>query len=159
MKAKKAMPVSKAKTAYGLLSEIRKLILEEPRCYDQSSWKRAAGELPEEMAPPCGTVCCVAGWVDALKSPRPLRARNAEDVVRVDGDYEMKFAYQARTILGLTVSESEKLFDGDAAGSRSRFDYAFGEYVPLLETHAKRGAAHIAKFQQKYAKRLKAKRV
>jgi hypothetical protein len=29
------MPVSKAKTAYGLLSEIRKLILEEPKRYDQ----------------------------------------------------------------------------------------------------------------------------
>lgn len=122
--AKNAMPVSKAKTAYGLLSEIKRIILRSPDQYDQQNCHRESE---------CGTVCCVGGWVTMLKSPRTR-----------DG-YRLK---KAERILGLDYRKGNELWFWGAAGSR--FD-------PI--EHAKRGAAHIARFQKKYAAQLKAKRV
>lgn len=58
----KALPKSKAKTAYGLLSEVRRLILEEPKRYDQGAFicriggKGRSWDLDPEQAPACGTV-------------------------------------------------------------------------------------------------------
>lgn len=132
--AKNAMPVSKAKTAYGLLSEIRKLILEEPKRYDQSSFVPIASSRANR--PACGTVCCVAGWATALKNPALLN----------DSIQTSRFA---RYILGLELSQHAELVNPDAAGPC--------DARPSL--HAKRGAAHIARFQKKYAKQLKATRV
>lgn len=142
--AKNAIPKSKAKTAYGLLSEIRKLILEEPKRYYQGSW-RASDWLAPEQLPACGTVCCVAGWVDTLKSPKPAGDKDW-DVIE---DRPLAAARAIR-ILGLSENQSWTLFNGHAAGDYSNSDPA---------AHAKRGAAHIARFQKKYAAQLKAKRV
>jgi hypothetical protein len=141
--AKNAMPVSKAKTAYGLLSEIRKLILEEPKRYDQENTLntgRDAKEIYGALAPSCGTVGCVAGWVAALKAPRRV---NHEDPLDV-----------ADEILGLGDNDINcwELFDGDKAGVRWITEKSIAK-------HAERGAEHIAKFQKKYAAQLKARRV
>jgi hypothetical protein len=141
--AKSAMPVSKAKTAYGLLSEIRKLILEEPRRYDQSDFL-SIGEVAErryDYVPACGTVGCVAGWVCALKGSSDLR--------------EWDVIAKADEILGIEDGigvDSMVLFGANKAGARF-------ETPRAVERHAERGAAHIARFQKKYAKKLKAKRV
>ncbi len=143
--SKNAMPVSKAKTAYGLLSEIRKLILAEPKRYDQHIWKRAVENIPSAMVPACGTVCCVAGWVDTLKSPEPIAP---EDASAAWEGVDYAIATRARDILGINMDQRLELFGSEAAGSRM-----------FLKDHAKRGAAHIAKFQKKYAAQLKAKRV
>jgi len=134
--AKHAMPVSKAKTAYGLLSEIRKIILEEPKRYDQwgllSTGARAKAHYGT-LTPSCGTVGCVAGWVVALKSPR------SREIATV----------RAGQVLGLDgMCQRSELFAGSKAGDRDD-----------ITAHARRGAAHIAKFQKKYAKQLKAKKV
>lgn len=139
--SKSAMPKSKAKTAYGLLSEIRKLILEEPKRYDQTGWlirgKRYAASIYGDMAPACGTVGCVGGWVQALKG------RSA-----------------GRT-LGLNYQQQVELFDGAAAGKRWEFSDGGSSRVTVatVRAHARRGAKHIARFQKKYSAQLKAKRV
>lgn len=152
MDKKLSMPVSKAKTAYGLLSEIRKLVTQEPKRYDQENTLTrglAAKEIYEaEMLPSCGTVGCVAGWVIALRSPN----RSQGDVLDA-----------ATAILGLRGiyddwgSQAFELFRATAAGDRQGADGVCT--VGSIAAHAKRGAEHIARFQNKYAKQLKAKKL
>ena len=136
--AKNAMPVSRARTAYGLLSEIRKLILEEPKRYDQTAW-RYKWPVGCQEAPACGTTACVAGWVVTLKVPD-------------FSAYQHSFEDEGARVLGLSPAAAEALFDGNAAKER-------GDGRRDILRHAKRGAAHIARFQKKYAKQLRSKRV
>lgn len=136
--AKTAIPRSKAKTAYGLLSEIRRLILEEPLRYNQT-WYWSNTNIGG-LAPACGTVGCVAGWTCALKGHTPDHAN-----------------YSAAYILGLSLGDAWELFAENAAGdTRDRLGRATRA---SLRAHARRGAAHIARFQKKHAKQLKAKKV
>lgn len=147
--AKNAMPVSKAKTAYGLLSEIRKLILEEPKRYDQTAWKREMSERDEEYRPACGTTCCIAGWVETLKSSRPVPAKIAHERENARTGINL-VSDRAAKILGLTWGQRMDLFEAGAAG-----------WNPLanINAHAANGAAHIAAFQARHADQLKAKKV
>lgn len=133
-----ALPKSKAKTAYGLLSVIRALILKEPKRYDQGDWLALATShdddyVPKEGFPECGTVGCVAGWVKTLVAPRSSAMVSSA----------------ARRVLGLSWDQADRLF----------YRSAPSRLKPQTLGHAKWGAAHIAKFQQKYAKQLKAKRL
>lgn len=153
--AKNVMPKSKAKTAYGLLSEIRKLILEEPRRYDQTAWKRTMSEVPQNLRSHCGAVCCVAGWVDTLKSEQPVTPERAPFETADNGRYRV--SENAQSILGISEQQADELFDGEKAGER--YTRNGGVRVYHLRNHAKRGATHIARFQTKYAAQLKAKRV
>lgn len=135
--SKSAMPVSKAKTAYGLLSEIRKLILEEPKRYNQNYDLVTEGAfLGSEVMPACKTIGCVAGWCCALKVGREVDS--------------LLVPTTARAILGV---------DGDAFMELYRHDAVPCQREIGFERHARLGAAHIAKFQKKYAKQLKAKKV
>lgn len=61
------IPKSKAKTAYGLLSEIVALIRDEPRRLDMSMPLDTDAKNAYELAPSCGTVGCVAGWAVMLR--------------------------------------------------------------------------------------------
>lgn len=144
--SKKAMPKSKAKTAYGLLSEIRRLILEEPERYDQNQYlltKEAfSWKFEQPSAPACGTIGCVAGWTCALKGLRWPRNEAVLD--------------QARIILGVDEAAATSLFRFDAVPLRSP---SLFEKRVTPQRHARLGARHIAKFQKKYAAQLKAKRV
>ena len=132
----KNMPVSKARNAYELLQEIRKLILEEPKRYDQE-YTLTVGDGPD--MPACGTVGCVAGWTVALKLPDRVAQYS----------YGGGVCIRAATILGLDYEQRSLLFDGGALG-RTR---------PQTLRHAKRGAEHIKRFMEKHAKQLKAKKV
>lgn len=135
---KKKMPVSHAKTGYSLLGEIRRIILAEPRRYDQYETLMRGRDLrirvDPEYRPECGTIGCVAGWVKALK--RPSTSIDAIDFTQ--------------RILGLDNDQTTELTSSSAAGQRRLSD---------LVSHAERGAEHIERFRQKYAKQLKAKRV
>lgn len=134
----KEIPKSKAKTAYGLLSEIRKIILEEPKRYDQWGWLRRGKSLRgDPFEPACGTVGCVGGWITVLKDAK------SDDAIQ---------------ILGVGIEAAWELFDADAAGKRMCGD-GFEYSEASICAHAKRGARHIERFQKKYAKQLKAKRV
>lgn len=144
---KSAIPRSKAKTAYGLLSEIRTLILKEPKRYNQGFWltRQREDRFPELMDyPACGTIGCVAGWVQQLVAPR-------KSIMEADetGFRTFRAPVIATNVLGLTETQADELFAGSAAGSTR------GQ----TRQHAIRGAAHIRRFQKKYAQQLKAKKV
>jgi hypothetical protein len=137
---------SRAKTADGLLGEIERIILEEPKRYNQHETllleKRdgdgtSDGLYEEEKVeyPSCGTIGCVAGWVVALKRRRPERV---PDVIAV-----------ADEILGLRDYQSSELFSS----------YAAGVGKPQTGAHARGGAKHIRKFRRKYRDQLRAKKV
>lgn len=149
--AKDKMPVSRAKTAYGLLSEIKALILEEPKRYNQSTWRLVSS--PEHM-PACGTVCCVGGWIDTLKFKRPIPR------IRDGGFVESPVFKRGRRVLGLTPSQAAELFDAHAIAYVLGLP-SYSIHVPAQGTHAyaQAGAEHITRFQKKYAKQLKAKKV
>lgn len=136
-------PQSKAKTAYGLLSEIRRLILAEPKRYDQTDTlfmngrdSRLACKMdPNRGYPKCGTVGCVAGWVVALKTNPSTVATGG-----VLGT--------AARILQIDKILADQLFGGSMVAGK-----------PQTTQHALGGARHIAAFQKAHAAQLKAKRV
>lgn len=134
------MPTSRATTAYGLLSEIRKLILAEPKRYDQRRYimrrRNPDGmeDVPMRGFPACGRVGCVAGWVATLTQSRRFACLDAYEI--------------ARAALGLDRRQSRELFGVSGVN---------GE--PQTSQHARSGVAHIARFQRKYASQLKAKAV
>lgn len=135
-----AMPTSRAKTAYDLLSDISRIIVAEPKRYnqritlarrsDRGSSRRYA--FRENDYPACGTIGCVAGWVVALKRPRTREA----------------ITVAAERVLGLDGTQGCQLFTAAAAPGSTQ-----------TAAHAQRGAAHIARFQEKYAAQLKATKV
>jgi hypothetical protein len=128
------IPTSKAKTAYGLLSEVRALILAEPKRLRMSQVLRSdATELWGEEAPACGTVGCVAGWVWMLKVGKGPK----QFVCSTAGD-----------ILGLTDPQRDALF----------FDWDM-HHLEGTPAHAKSEAEWIERFQRQHAAQLKAKRV
>lgn len=134
-----AMPTSTAATAYELLSEIRHLILAEPKRFDQTHWltqRVGLASYTPKQYPACGTVGCVAGWVRVLK--RPHATESTADT-----------PFVARRVLKISKDKSFELFAGAACGATK------GQTL----SHAKAGAKHIAKFQRKYAKQLKRTRV
>lgn len=137
MEVMNLIPKSRAKTAYGLLSEIRALILAEPKRYNQRDTLvlREHSYMVAQEFPACGTIGCVAGWTVALKAQRPSR--------HIGGI--MAFAQRK---LGLTGFQADQLFDGSAAAGT----------VQTL-SHAKSGAAHIARFQKANRAQLLAKKV
>lgn len=135
---KSKMPKSRAKTAYGLLSEVKQLITEEPLRLDMSLVCRASKKAISAaglVAPDCGTVGCIAGWVQTLKGNR-----------RTTNDFR-----RASKILGLKDEDQEDaLFCPDAL----MFDY-----TTQTAGHAYKTVKHISRFQKKYSAQLKAKRV
>jgi hypothetical protein len=131
---KSKLPTSRAKTAYGLLSEIAKLALEEPKRMSMGFWidRRVDDDgdewqwRPSRGWPTCGTVGCIGGWTETL------RAGYASDTLGIDGD------------------QAEELFqDPDLCAAPNQ----------QTTTHAKAVARHIAKFQKKYRAQLLAKKV
>lgn len=135
------LPTSKAKNAYELLTEIRRLILAVPKRYNQRWWlSRERGRFSEhhmDRYPACGTVGCVAGWVRQLKASRDDRNVWATPQI-------------AQEILGLNGWQAKNLFDANAAGLEGKAQTG---------AHARLGAKHIAEFQFDYAAQLKAKAV
>ncbi len=128
--------VSKAKTAYGLLSEIAALAIAEPKRIDMARWLVKQVDVDNNLVeapmlgfPECGTVGCVGGWVDTLKG-------------RSSG--------HAGYVLGLTSQQDYQLFYPEDPQL-----YVNGQ----TPAHARRIAAHIRKFQRKYKAQLLAKKV
>lgn len=127
------LPVSKAKTAFGLLSEIAKLTLKEPKRMRMDIWggreHNASSELYDlTQAPACGTVGCIGGWTDVLTKQKRGKAGET---------------------LGLTSAQEDALFMPGLM-----FDNEQG-----TPKHARKVVAHIKRFQKKYATQLRKKRV
>ena len=144
----KALPKLKARTAYGLLSQVKQLILEEPKRYNQGIFisKRSNGAYNPEEYPACGTIGCVAGWVTMLVDPREDEDMNW---------YWFEPTKIAQKALGLEGYQCDLLFDGDAV------DALAGWKTPAEGTraYARLGARHITRFQKRYEKQLKAKKI
>jgi len=135
------IPKSKAKNAYELLDEVKKLILAEPKRYNQENWmvkqKDYGQTLPYDARKgfsQCGKVACVAGWVATLKP----------------GIGGGSLAERARQILGIGHVQSYELFDG-AAISLS--------LEPQTPAYAKAGVEHIERFQERHQEQLLAQKV
>lgn len=131
----KAIPKSKAKNAYQLLGEIRKLIIAEPKRYVQHIWldKRQRAGVRKDFYPACGTVACVAGWVTTLKQPEVIDPADIRE--------------RAADILGVDCRD---LFSGGAL---------ITDAAPQSVDYARAGAAHIAAFQNVNRAQLLAKKV
>lgn len=139
----KQIPKSKAKTAYGLLSEVRKIILQEPKRYNQEIYieRVADGDLDETSprVPACGTIGCVAGWVATLKRGGDFSYTSTPAI--------------AEQVLGISGIQRFELFSGGAVLKMDRL------VKPGTVKYARLGAKHIARFMEKYATQLKAKKV
>lgn len=167
MPAKKAkpsdfMPKSKATNAHELLDEIRNLILEEPRRYNQEDWlkKKLDAHDTSYNFPACNTIGCVAGWTVALKrSERTQRRMLQEEEVT----FGHPFQETAQRILGLTDDQVSYLFNGSAV--QDRLVKTSGNFIerrvvrPGTKMYARLGYNHITRFMKKHEAQLKAKRV
>lgn len=142
-------------TAYALLGKVVDVIREEPRRYHQGLFlahrtstppndqrfrheflensRHGYGLAHSHVAPACGTIGCVAGWVSVLlhgKFP-------PKDIQTV-----------ARKALGLTFPQAGQLFRGSAAGEGG-----------CSQAHATRGIRHIERFRAAHKRQLQATRV
>lgn len=143
------IPKSKAKTAWGLLADVKRAILAEPKRADMGVFRRTV--RPEHGGPACGTVGCFAGWVTLLHNPRwPAPPSSVWEPSPI--------ANKAHEILGegcnfYTVpGPDDYVFnsgDGDAC-QRTRAG---------TKAHARAVVARIDKFMRVNAKVLKAKKV
>lgn len=131
--------LSSATNAYELLEEVKEVIKVDPLRYDQKIWLAREGYVEfvsrkaRQTAPACGTIGCVAGWVMALTTSE------------YDGDTQ---GYAAK-ILGLDSEQTVELFHGGAAG----------DTIPQTPSHVDAGIRHITRFQEKYEKQLKNKKI
>jgi hypothetical protein len=137
--AKAALPRSKAKNAYDLLSDVCDVVLAEPKRLQMVTWLEFAASArkwlePDEI-PVCGTVACVAGWAVILKRGR----RRVEECPDCD------IPTVAGELLGLDPALKETLFGT----------------MPLAEggstAHVEQEVAFVRAFQAKHEAQLKAK--
>lgn len=149
---KKAPRLTKPTTAYKLLSRICTLIRAEPLRYNQGAWVKLESDYPTDYSykpafPACGTICCVAGWVETLVSS-PGRAKQLSES-EDPRTLEYRIHIAARRTLGITNDQALQLFNGDAI---SVLEPGLDPGTPR---YAQRGIEHIKAFQQKHAIRLK----
>jgi len=133
-------------TAYKLLNHVCKLILEEPRRYNQGQWllnfryyanpTEAQAQLHrKKRIPDCGTIGCVAGWVTTLGDPKDLLP-------------SLSIESKARSILGIDYGQGLDLFAPTAVRGVA------GSLV-----HARSGVKHIRQFMRANKTQLQQKTV
>lgn len=150
---------SRAKTAWGHLLHVRRLIEAEPKRYDQGDWidRKTNDSLVLDEAkqhqkfPACGTVGCLAGWtVISLTGHNRFRRPSVRG--------------HAERALGLTNQQAVELFDGNAVNNTyyndqiaRGLDPDYGADIPgQTKRHLKFGLKHLDAFMKKYKKQLKA---
>lgn len=122
-----------------LLLKVKKHILEEPKRYSQATWGSADPEYIMDRfpthtrksdVPPCGTVCCFAGWTAVLGKPS-LFGKKQIDANR------RQVPTTARELLGMNLEESEVMFCATASRWPNKYYKAYSE----AKTHAGRARA------------------
>src|SRR6266436_4093148 len=113
-----------------ILKHVIQAIRDEPKRYDQSTFieridSAGTGPYPVSLKsfPRCGTICCVAGWVNQIAGDGNLAYEQQE--------------FAAKTILGLDWIEAEDLFSVSAVPSRTSLG---------PRRHAQAGIKHIRQF-------------
>lgn len=132
-----SLPVSTAKRALGLLREVQRLILEEPKRLDMGTvcYRRTSAPRARDY-PSCGTVGCIAGWVNVLKGyERPSDMNEA-----------------ART-LGLNARQQKALFMPESLVSEARAG------LRQSSAHAIKTFKHIDRFIKRNLGTLRYKKV
>lgn len=126
--AKLPKPI-KSKNPVVILRHVIKAIKEDPKRYDQSTYlneKDTDGDYrPKNYFSQCGTVCCVAGWVNVIA-----------------GKNHRNYARQpitAQRVLGLSDEEAMRLFSGSPPEVRRRDQFT-------ARQHAADGIKHIKRF-------------
>lgn len=161
---KKYLPTSRAKTADGLLAEIQRLILAEPKRYNQDLWVELLPPEKDEFGyvndtskfPSCGTIGCVAGWCATLKgSPRTIK-RFAEGKLDYDTIYKT-----AQRVLGLSDPQAEELFASSPENFVGLDKNGYRSLIarPGTKAYARLGYNHIQAFRDKYRAQLRATRL
>jgi hypothetical protein len=101
----------KAKTAYGLLSNIIRIIEKDARHMRMGQWIMDPDNLLEAERPECGTVGCIGGWIDTITERRNYRnAQKTLGFLRMSpltesGDYSPEYLEEDRAIEGLMFGE------------------------------------------------------
>lgn len=153
-----ALPTTRATTAYGYLSAIAKLALEEPKRINMGvvvlrglglrglGLKRFifetsmfSSQVNPQALPACNTVGCVAGWGLTLAGKT-----NAEDT------FNRASMSEATQLFGLTDAQADELFMPD---------HLLHDTNKQTKRHALAVVKHIKGFQKKYAAQLKAHKV
>ena len=129
---------TRAKTAYGLLSEIIALTQEDARRMRMGWWGSGPGRAGEYLRnpPTCGTTACIGGWVDHLTGNKGTATG-----LRVD----------TGTLLGFDSSDKaiKALFYGPLCNDEAQGTPA----------HARKVIALIRRFQRTHRRRLLAKKL
>ena len=131
------LPRSRAKTAWGLLKDIKRAILAEPlRCNMGIVLDRTMDSgLPH---PACGAVGCVAGW-GLILTGRTFEGQRVYNQTN-----------EAAKLMGLTYGQGQELFFPQ--------DLVSAEKKQTPE-HAKAVAEHIDSFMEENKKQLQAHRI
>lgn len=128
----KKIPTSRAKTAYGVLSDIARLTQREPKRMRMAAWggeANNAGYLDSRLLPACNTVGCIGGWTNLLTGTTG--------------------SCHAETVLGLTREQANDLFYGPLCTEDGQGTVR----------HARRVVGLIRRFQRAHRQQLLAKKV
>lgn len=134
-------PKCHAKTAFGVLRFIKRLILDEPKRYDQCEVRHVQGETdytPDKGYPLCGTVGCVAGLGSTILFP--MRSFASMEAFG--------------NAIGLSIDQQDVLFDGCALITINKTGAQ-----PQTRAYARLGARHIERFIQANIAQLKRTKV
>ena len=149
--ALKPLPLSRAKTAYGLVMDAAKAVAEEPRRADMRMFISGPGDGPRSGKPACGTVGCFAGWIDILSGRATQNGALAED-------YDSYDDYTATMILGrdlnyCTVGDEQRYVFNSGGGD------ACEHTDPRTKAHANAVVARIKHFARVNEEQLKARKL
>lgn len=143
------LPKSKAKTAWGLLSDVIRAIRAEPKRIDMDTFGQRRPE--SNGGPSCGTVGCFAGWV-AVLGGHDIR-REEVDAEGVAIDLLGESTYCDGPIDYYTVGGDRRYVFNEGYGDGIyRLPKGTPEYVEAV-------VARIENFRRVNEKALKAKRL
>lgn len=93
-----------------LLRKVQEKIRTEPEAYNQEHYGRVS---------PCGTACCIAGWICILSgkyTARPLNERRLLTFFDAESGRHVEAHGTAQSLLGLTDTEADRLFSATGTG-------------------------------------------
>lgn len=144
----KAVPRSRAKTAWGLLQDVKRAILAEPK--RANMWCFSIHKEPKDGGPSCGTVGCFAGWTAMLARKNAVLSYDPNTTYN---------AFKAKLILGDNLDYS--FYNGEDC--HSVFNLGSGDSCastnPGTRAHARAVAARITRFMKVNETALKARKL
>lgn len=147
------VPYSDAKTAYTLLSDVIRTILEEPKRVHMDNWLLQGEGVKDFLyrkgvldigGPACGTIGCISGWITTLKPNANVSSIAGEDIIA-------PYIGWGGGIDGAYLRRQEMREAADAMFMDTTVDATYG-----TRKYARIVAGRIRKFQKVWAKDLKA---